>query len=228
MKKIKSVLDTISTIAVISAAAALMWNIYGGPKTTKAAPSEPVDVTGTITKERLRNVMGSGPIAIIEFSDFECPYCARHATTMLPALKTALVDTGKVRYAVVNLPLPTHKNAIAAAEAAECAAEQGKYWEMRDSLFEHQQELATLDYLDHAGALGLDVPTFDACRKTGAALERVVADRKEAERLKVRATPSIFLGRIRADGGVDLLRKLPGAMPAEAFVTEVTKLVSKG
>lgn len=222
----KGLIETASTVLVAVAACALMYTVAfrDGGQSAQAGPPKVADVTGTIAKERLRNVVGTGPIAIIEFSDFQCPYCARHATETMPGLITQLINTGAARYAVVNLPLAMHPEAIPAAEAAECAAEQGKYWQMHGALFEGQQGLATMNYGLVAGAIGVDVGRFDACLAADAALARVQADAKDAERLEVRSTPTLFLGRVQKDGGVDLVRQLRGALPVETFVAEVAKL----
>lgn len=225
----KAILETLSTLLVIAAASALLWTVFvreGGDRAARAAAPPPVQyVRDTIAAEFVRNVAGSGPLAIVEFTDFQCPFCARHATQTVPELKKAL--NGKARYVVVNLPLPSHPYAIGAAEAAECAAEQGKYWEFHDALFARQPEIAALSLAAVAAGLGLDTGAFDACLRGDAALARVSADAALAARLEVKTTPTVFVGRMRSDGGVDLLRQINGARPAETFVTEVTKL-SKG
>ena len=161
----------------------------------------------------------------MEFTDFQCPFCARHATQTVEKLKEQF--KGKVRYAVVNLPLPIHAQATAAAEAAECAAAQGKYWEMHDLLFQEQKNFATADFVALGERLGLDRTAFEACVKSGVKAAIVKADQAEANRLGVRATPSLFLGRMRSDGGVDLLRRVGGAVSFDTFVAEVANLWRK-
>jgi protein-disulfide isomerase len=226
MQRLKGMLEVVSTLAVIVAAGALVWMVFvkQPARATAAAPAPAVeDVTGTIGREFMRNVHGTGDIAIVEFSDFQCPFCARHAKDTVPAL----LKLDGVRYVSMHMPLPMHAQAVAAAEAAECAAEQGKFWETHAALLEGQQSLAANaenGFAQYAKNLGLDAPTFRACLDADAALERVKADKQEAGRLGVNSTPTLFLGRIRPDGGVDLVRRMKGALPAETFAAEVAKL----
>src|SRR3989338_199678 len=81
------------------------------------------------------------PVTIIEFSDYQCPYCARFDQQTLPALTDNYINTGKVKFVYRDFPLAFHKNAQKASEASECADEQGKFWEMHDKIFENQQAL---------------------------------------------------------------------------------------
>lgn len=226
MQRVKSWLEVVSMVAVIAAAGFLSWSVYQRSQTeaVSAAPAV-ADVDVEIGPEFVRNVAGSGSVVVVEFTDFQCPFCARHATGTVPELRKAL--DGQARYVVVNLPLENHPQAIPAAEAAECAAEQGKYWEMHDALFARQSELAATNYGLVAAALGVDVGRFDACLQADAALARVKADVALAARLGVRATPTLFIGRMNSGGGVDLLKQINGAAPAETFIAEAVK-VSKG
>jgi protein-disulfide isomerase len=84
----------------------------------------------------------SAPVTIVEYSDFQCPYCARYSTETYPEIKAQYIDTGKVRYMFRHFPLSFHSEAELAAQAAECAGEQGKFWEMHDTLFANQSEWA--------------------------------------------------------------------------------------
>ena len=113
------------------------------------------------------NVVGraDAPVTIIEFSDLQCPYCARNALNTFPEIKRNYIDTGKVRYVARDFPLDMHPFAMPAAVATRCAGEQGKFWEYRHALFERQNELATAPYDALAAELGLDVPRFAACQK---------------------------------------------------------------
>src|SRR6266566_9852737 len=106
----------------------------------------------------------TAPIAIVEFSDYECKYCGQHANQVLPQIIKDYVNTGKVRYILRDLPNEAiHPQAFKAAEAAHCAGEQSKYWDMHDRLFKNQQLLAVNELPAHAAALGLDVPKFQQC-----------------------------------------------------------------
>lgn len=223
--RVKAVIEAASAVLVAVASVALLYVLIfrGGGQQAGASPAIQ-DAEGTIAAERLTNATGSGPVAIVEFMDFQCPYCAKHASTVLPALKAS-----GVRYAVVNYPLNIHPQAIPAAEAAECAAEQGKYWEMHGLLFEDQDKLAAAELAHFSGAVSvfganLDQEKFEACLQADQALAKVMADLAEAERLKVPATPTLFIGRVRSDGGVDLVKQIRAGASAEQLLEEVGKL----
>lgn len=225
VSRAKAALETLSTVLVVVAASAMIWvTFFKGPAQSSVEAQTVQDVTGVIEKTRLTNILGQGDIAIIEFSDFQCPFCAQHAQQTLPILKRDILDSGKARYVVLDLPLAIHPYAVPAAEAAECAAEQGKYWEMHDRLFERQRELATADFVAYAADLDLDTSEFAVCLKADTALQRVKGDEGEARRLGVAATPTLFVGRMRPDGGVDLLRRISGAPAVNVLLDEVSKL----
>ena len=126
-----------------------------------AKPFEPVDfdITG-------RPSLGSrnAELTFVEFSDYQCPVCARHARDILPPLVEEFVDTGLVKYVFFDYPLEgIHKQALLAAMAANCANEQGMFWEMHDLLFAHPRELKRQNMNSHAEAIGLDVVAFALC-----------------------------------------------------------------
>lgn len=229
-QRAKSAFETLSTLLVVLAASGLLWTMFFRQQpAAQAAPPRIEDVKETIASSYLTNVRGTGQIAVVEFSDFQCPFCARHAQETLPALTKELIDTGKARYIVMNLPLPMHQQAKPAAEAAECAAQQGKYWEMYDLLFSKQQEFAKADdasgvYVGYARELSLDTARFEQCLREDVALARIKADQALAARVEARGTPTIFLGRMRADGGVDLLKRLNGGASLETILDTIAKL----
>jgi Na+:H+ antiporter, NhaA family len=132
------------------------------------------------------------PLTLVEFSDFECPFCAR-ATSLGPALRRRFGDD--LRYVVRNLPLTdVHPRAELAAEAAEAAAAQGRYWEMHDRLFAHQDALEPDDLVAHAEAIGLDVERFSRELAEGVHAPRVRDDVASAEASGVTGTPTFFIG----------------------------------
>jgi len=129
-------------------------------------------------------------LTIVEFSDFECPYCG--ATS--PIIKRVLSEfEGRVRLVFRHYPLPQHTNAAPAARAAVAAANQGKFWEMHDLLFERQDELESAALERHAEALGLDMERFRADFASEATQARVEADRELGQRVEVQGTPTIFV-----------------------------------
>jgi protein-disulfide isomerase len=144
------------------------------------------------------------PVTIVEFSDFQCPYCAR----VTPAMKR-LEDTYGDRLRIVfrNFPLPIHPNAPKAAEAALCAQDQGKFWEMHDKLFANQEKLQVADLKTTGAEIGLDPQAFAECLDSGRHADALRADAAQATAYGVSGTPAFFING----------RYLSGAQPYENF-----------
>lgn len=147
-------------------------------------------------------------VTIVEFSDFQCPYCGRFYEQTLPSIQKDYIDTGKVKLAFRHFPLDNiHDYAIPAAEASECANEQGKFWEYHDEIFENQGLLNNEVLSTWAKDIGLDVEKFDKCMKDGKYKSKVQKDMSEGSSYGVRGTPAFFInGKI-----------LVGAQPFAAF-----------
>jgi protein-disulfide isomerase len=135
----------------------------------------------------------NAPVTIIEFSDFECPFCGRWFTQTYPQLKSEYIDTGKVRLVYRDFPLGFHPNAQKAAEAAECADEQGKFWEMHDKIFANQQAIAVANLKQYAKDLGLDSSKFDSCLDSDKYASEVQKDYQDGTAAGVSGTPSFFI-----------------------------------
>ena len=108
-------------------------------------------------------------LTLIEFTDYQCPFCSRHTKSTLPQIEKDFIETGKIRYVLRDFPLSSiHPDAAKAHEAAHCAGEQGKYWEMHDQLFAHQKELKSDKLPGHAATAGVaDASAFQACLDSG-------------------------------------------------------------
>jgi protein-disulfide isomerase len=168
----------------------------------------------------------SAKLTIIEFSDFECPFCARYTAETLGQIDRDYVSTGKVRYVFRNFPLSQiHPNAMKAAEAGECARVQGKFWEYHDRLFANQKSLGVSDLVRHATDLGLNVPAFQQCLG-GQVTVKIRNDLREAAQAGMGGTPTFFIGTPTADGKVHVLRKLVGAQPYAAFKATLDELLA--
>lgn len=174
-------------------------------------------------------VMGdrTAKVTIVEFSDFECPYCGRFARETFQQLERDYIKTGKVRYVFRNYPLAVlHKDAFRAAEAAGCAQGQGKFWEMHRRLFEHQNALGETELTEHAKAVGLNVDAFRQCLDGGKQAFEVRKDVAEAVQARVRGTPTFFLGLTDAQSqdmkAVDVIL---GAQPYLAFKMAIENLL---
>ena len=144
------------------------------------------------------------PVQIVEFSDFQCPFCER-LTGTLDRLKAEFGD--EIRLVFKDYPLPNHAEAFKAAEAGLCANAQGMFWELHDTMFSNQDALEVDDLKRHAGELGLDQAAFDACLDSGRFAEQVSADLQHGQALGVQSTPTIFING----------RAVMGAAPYEVF-----------
>ena len=141
------------------------------------------------------------PVTVVEYGDFECPYCGQAE----PVVRELLRDFGDVTYVWRHLPLnDVHPNAQQAAEAAEAAAEQGAFWEMHDLLLDHQDALGFDDLLGYAEQLGLDVARFEKDLRTRAGARRVAEDVDSADLSGVSGTPTFFINGIRHYGAYDI------------------------
>ncbi|MGW1723445.1 Na+/H+ antiporter NhaA [Streptomyces sp. NPDC002306] len=141
------------------------------------------------------------PVTVVEFADFECPYCGQAESI----IRELLADFGDVRYVWRHLPLDdVHPHARLAAEAAEAAAEQGAFWEMHDLLLDHQGALRATDLVRYAQRLGLDTDRFHRAMRTHAAAARVAEDVESADLSAVSGTPTFFVNGRRHHGAYDI------------------------
>jgi protein-disulfide isomerase len=159
------------------------------------------------------------PVSMIEFTDLQCPYCARYATETFPRIRAEYIDTGKLRYAARDLPLPFHSFAKTAAIAARCAGEQGRFWEYRDGLFARQGMLGSEPYAALARELGLDVEQLEACRNDGRQAAAVQADVDLARQNGVGSTPTFVIGQM-VDGQF-VGERFSGAQPYDVFKSKI-------
>jgi protein-disulfide isomerase len=141
----------------------------------------------------------AAPVTVVVFSDFQCPFCARLEPT-LKQVEQAYGD--KVRIAWKHKPLSFHPNAMPAAEAAEAAREQGKFWQMHDKMFGAQQQLSAAAYERWAQELGLDMPRFKAALSSGKHRARIQEDDALASRLGIEGTPTMVVNGEQVVGAV--------------------------
>ena len=157
------------------------------------------------------------PVTIIEFSDFQCPFCKRFRDQTFDKIKEKYIDTGKVRFVYMNFPLKSHENSQKAAEAAECAHEQGKFWEYHDILFENQQKLAVEDLKKYSADFGLDTEKFNDCLDSGKMKDEVNKDFEDGITYGVQGTPAFFINDMA----------LSGAQSFEKFKSIIEKELAK-
>jgi protein-disulfide isomerase len=189
--------------------------------TTKAAATS-ADSTRSPLAGRVRG-SAAAPVTVYEMSDFQCPYCRDFAINTFPAIDSAYVATGRVRWAFVNFPLTSiHHNAVAAAEVALCAAQQGGFWRVHDLLYQHQDVWAPLKqpaafFLTLADSAKLSKPALLACLQSPDTEEAIRADAQGAERSGATSTPTFYI-----EGGL-----LVGAQPLPVF-RQVLDSILKG
>ena len=162
-----------------------------------------VDLYIDVDRERdhVRGPVRGAPVTVVEYGDFECPYCGRAE----PVVRELLRDFGDVRYVWRHLPLnDVHPHAQLAAEASEAAADQGAFWEMHDLLLEHQDALRPRDLIGYAEQLGLDVARFTDDLRTNAGAARVAEDVDSADLSGVSGTPTFFVNGRRHYGAYDI------------------------
>jgi protein-disulfide isomerase len=171
-------------IAIVADAAIL--GAQSGPKGPEEPPRVAVATAGHAT-----HGPADAPVTIVEFADFECPFCGGLFST----LKTIeLAYPGKVRFVYRHFPLTKiHPYAQKAAEAAVCAGEQGRFWEMHDSLFRSQRDLGVESLKRRAKELGVDAAAFDVCLDSGRTAARIKEDVSDAAKAGVRGTPTLFI-----------------------------------
>lgn len=176
------------------------------------AIKEPLSLAGAQIRGRQ-----DSKVAILEFSDFQCPFCAKFTEGTLPELERAYVDRGDVLFAFRHLPLErVHQFALSGAVAAECAGKQGKFWPMHDFLFRSSRSLDQSTVASGARSIGLASPAFDECISNGQE-GRITQDLAEAKRLGVSGTPTFFIGRLLPGNRLQVDKRLNGAQAFTAF-----------
>jgi protein-disulfide isomerase len=153
----------------------------------------------------------SAKVTIVEFSDYECPFCGRFYKDTLPDLIKEYGDD--VKFIFKDFPLPFHNNAPKAHEAAHCAGEQGKYWDLHALMFDNQRQLGLEQLRGHAQKIKLDMAKFNTCLDSGRFTDKVKKDTATGRDVGVTGTPTFFING----------QRLVGAQPLEAFRTLIDK-----
>jgi protein-disulfide isomerase len=164
-------------------------------------------------------------VVLVEFADYECPFCARHAATVGADLQREFIANGKIQHVFVNNPLAIHENAKFLATAAICAGAQGAYWQMHERLFAEKPRTKS-DVLDLARKLKLDSNEFERCLQSDEPTERIEQDVRKAAELKLTVTPAFGVGRIESRGRVSIQQVIIGAQPIDVFRTAIDAALS--
>ena len=162
-------------------------------------------------------------VTLVEFTDYQCPYCLRFHTSTFKRLKKSYIESGKLRYVSRDLPLAFHKHALKAAQAARCAGEQGKFWELRHVLMSNGKKLSPEAILGYSQGLSLDMERFRECFDSKKYLAEIQRDISEANAAGITGTPAFVLGKTAKDG-VEGVR-IVGAQPYTVFEAKIRELL---
>ncbi|MBT5023328.1 thioredoxin domain-containing protein [Candidatus Woesearchaeota archaeon] len=181
-------------------------------------PQEPIDVDEeTLMDDDAIKGDLDAPVTIVEFSEFECPFCAKFYSDTYLKIKSEYIDTGKVRIVFRDFPLGFHANAQKAAEAAECAGDQDMYYDMHDMLFEDGVVGGVTTFKKYAKELGLDTEEFDECLDSDKHAQEVQDDMAAGSSFGVSGTPAFFING----------QKIVGAQPFSAFEAIIEEELAK-
>jgi len=157
-------------------------------------------------------------VVLVEYSDFQCPFCASYAAATYPQISRDYVDTGKVRYAFVNFPIETlHPSAYREHVAAACAADEGRFWEMHDRLFANPKAVDSKSLAGYAQAIGLNLATFRSCVESDRHTAEIRQAMKAGSALGISGTPTFVIGVVESDDKVKVVKVITGAKPYLAF-----------
>jgi protein-disulfide isomerase len=200
------------------------------PPITRAAAATPA----ATPSDKVKMSVGTGwyamgrddaPVTVVEFTDYQCPFCRRFETDSFAKLKTEYIDTGKVRFVSRDLPLDFHPNAPAAAMAARCAGDQHKFWEMRDAMMlDTATDLGPDSILKYGQKTNLDMTAFRGCLSDKKYTDAIKKDTADAGALGISGTPSFVIGKTAKDeiAGV----RIVGAVPYTVFDSTIKDLLA--
>jgi protein-disulfide isomerase len=201
-----------------------------------AAPAKPAAVQAAApSSDKVKMSVGKGwyamgrddaPVTMVEFTDYQCPFCRKFERDSFAELKKNYIDTGKVRFVSRDLPLEFHPNAAPAAEAVRCAGEQHKFWEMHDAIMlDTAIDLGADSILKYGDKVGLDATAFRACVADKKFVAEIQKDSTDAGSLGISGTPSFVIGKSAPDQ-VDGVR-IVGAVPFTVYESTIKDMLGK-
>jgi protein-disulfide isomerase len=211
-------LEAISTQLADARKAAAASPLRGSPP-PPAIPSSAQSIEDAATKGS-----SAAAVVLIEYADFQCPYCAQFARRVLPEIEKRYVSTGKLRVVFRHMPLQEiHPQAVMAAETAECSRRQGKFWQVHDALFADQR-LDEASLVEKARASGIDIQQFSECVRGDGGV-RVKQDLAAARVLGLAVTPTFLIGR-QVGGAVKVQQIVTGARDVDVFTSALESLLN--
>jgi protein-disulfide isomerase len=230
---IRSGLEVLATLAIVAACGSLLWDrVHASPAGRPPAPTRgervaPLPLTPVSISGAALNGNGGAHVAMIEYSDFQCPFCRRFVSDTLPSLRREYIDSGRVLLAFQNEPLEQlHKNALRAAQAAECALQAGIFWPFHDRLFAESGGLDDDSLRQDASAVGIQPTQFEPCFASEATAARVKAAETAGHEVGVSSTPTFLIGVRQSDGSVKVLKRIAGAVPLSEFQAAINDVLA--
>lgn len=220
-------MDAVATAAMVATCILLLRPALSPPRqqglgaraAPQGIPDQPVSLEGAATIGET-----TARVAIIQYTDFTCPFSAKFARETLPALRRGYIETGKVLLALRHLPLERiHPRAMRAAETVECAGMEGRFWQMHDYIFETPGSWAE----SAARVAGVDAARFGTCLDKGLTTVKIRRDVEGAGALRVTGTSTFLLGTIGKDGAVEVKGRISGAPPFATFAAAVEELLRR-
>ena len=193
-----------------------------GPSPPALKPPQTMGVAGEPYKGE-----PTAKLAIIEYADFQCPFCRRFEHDIYPQIRDSYVSSGKLKFFHRDMPLAFHQGAMPAARAVHCATEQGKFWEMHDSLLGDAASLTAADIDERAGKLGLNVAELDSCISSDRFAAMIQRSVTEASEMQISGTPTFIIGTLDAHGELMSVRKtVVGAASFDSFKAALDPLLA--
>jgi protein-disulfide isomerase len=234
--RLRDVLDTAATVAVIAAAGSVLlvsisaWRQGQQQAAAQVRPGQVEEHAIPKTPQTLADAETLGnphaAVAIVEYSDFQCPFCGRFVSETWPAIKKEYVESGKVLAAFRHLPLEINAFAKPAAVRAACAGMQGKFWEMHDLLFEKKGRVTQPVLDDLVTQLPLDASAYRKC-VANPSHENIQHDMNSAQTLGITGTPTFLIGIVK-DNSLRVTNIVAGAQPFGRFKGILDRLLEKG
>ena len=215
---VKKAFEILQGVAIIALFAMGMYNFVRPPQRPTQARPELTPPKDVVSLEGAQ-IKGdpNAPITVVVYSDFECPFCGRFATEIMPDLDKDYIETGKVKLAFRNVPLDNvHKQAVAAAIYTVCAGEQGKFWPAHDDIFKDQSVLKSDWKTGFAKKHELNGAKFETCVQSPETKQRIKAEKDIATKYNITGTPAMFVGK-SVEGGVHVEVAISGADKDKLF-----------
>jgi len=203
--KLKAFYVGLGALAVVGGGAIYLASAGAGG----AARAVPIAAMAGDTAAMPGYVLGSdsAPVRVDEYADFQCPYCGRFAVVTMPDVVERLIRTGRVRWRFHDRPLEGHAKSLPAHQAAACAGEQGKFWEMHDQLYYNQNAWVEArntekKLREYAQKIALDLPGYDACVRSNRYLSRLMASARRASEQGINSTPTFVIGTTKVENAI--------------------------